>query len=659
MKKLLFGIMFIICLSSIFAAGNNDEILTSKDAKLNLIITSDISILKLNSRSFINELEVQASYYPKESQNQVVTNLQTSPSTYTIENDKFIFNWNNPNANKYVYEINSNIDTSGEIIKVKKRIPFPSTNTNELEFAKETANIDSNNKDIQKLASELTQGKDDYYDVVVTLADWVNENIEYNLSTVTAEVSQPASWVLEHREGVCDEMTSLFIALLRAVDIPARYVSGISYTNSELFDYDFGPHGWAEVYFPDYGWIPFDATYGEYGYVDASHIVLKRSDDSKVTSSYYSWTGNAVDVEATPLQFETNIIDIGPQMEQNVKVTLEPSKKYVGFNSYNLIKATITNNNNYYYPTRLEIANTDSMETLTKNNKVILLKPGETKTFFWKVKISEGLDPFYEYTFPVSIYSAYEQMDKVYFKVGTDYQNIKLKEIELLENQMIRESEFENMDYLSFYCEKNKEVFYEDENPEIICTIDNNDGKDLTNLNICILDQCTKTDVSKDQSKEIIINPDNLDFGEREYLVTLNNNDISKSDYVQINYLQYPTIDIENFETELEVDFEDEQEIMLKFSPDNNPSNVTVNIGVNKLIQTWNFQEINNKKEIVLKYNTKQLLPKNNVIKADITFYDNNNNQYNVEKELNIKFSEITFWEKLLLYLNYLYQLGE
>ena len=84
--------------------------------------------------------------------------------------------------------------------------------------------IDSENAGIGRQASKIAEGEDDLYGVVYNLATWVEENVDYDLSTLTAESSQKASWVLENRRGVCDEMTSLFIAMCRSLGIPAKFV---------------------------------------------------------------------------------------------------------------------------------------------------------------------------------------------------------------------------------------------------------------------------------------------------------------------------------------------------------------------------------------------------------------------------------------------------
>jgi transglutaminase-like putative cysteine protease len=84
------------------------------------------------------------------------------------------------------------------------------------------------NDDIKKQAEKLAAGEDDLYVVVFKLADWVNSNIAYNLSSATSEATLPSSWVLANKYGVCDELSNLFISMCRSLGIPARFVSGIA-----------------------------------------------------------------------------------------------------------------------------------------------------------------------------------------------------------------------------------------------------------------------------------------------------------------------------------------------------------------------------------------------------------------------------------------------
>ncbi len=61
--------------------------------------------------------------------------------------------------------------------------------------------------------------------------------------------------------GVCQDFAHIFIAVARAIGIPARYVSGHLYRREGDAAQE-ASHAWAEAHVPDVGWIAFDPTNG-------------------------------------------------------------------------------------------------------------------------------------------------------------------------------------------------------------------------------------------------------------------------------------------------------------------------------------------------------------------------------------------------------------
>lgn len=79
-----------------------------------------------------------------------------------------------------------------------------------------------------------------------------------------SEIGTPLSRVLEHRRGVCQDFAHLFIAALRGLRLPVRYVSGYIETapppgKPRLQGAD-ASHAWASAFIPELGWIDFDPT---------------------------------------------------------------------------------------------------------------------------------------------------------------------------------------------------------------------------------------------------------------------------------------------------------------------------------------------------------------------------------------------------------------
>jgi transglutaminase-like putative cysteine protease len=65
--------------------------------------------------------------------------------------------------------------------------------------------------------------------------------------------------VLELRAGVCQDFAHLFIAVARAMGVPARYVSGYIHLPGDK-GATTASHAWGEAWVPGRGWIGYDAT---------------------------------------------------------------------------------------------------------------------------------------------------------------------------------------------------------------------------------------------------------------------------------------------------------------------------------------------------------------------------------------------------------------
>ncbi len=80
--------------------------------------------------------------------------------------------------------------------------------------------------------------------------------------------------VLRTKIGDCNEHTALYVAMARALGIPARISVGLVYVRGAFYY-----HAWSEVYLPegaDRGlWLPVDPTFNQFP-ADAMHLRLAR-----------------------------------------------------------------------------------------------------------------------------------------------------------------------------------------------------------------------------------------------------------------------------------------------------------------------------------------------------------------------------------------------
>jgi transglutaminase-like putative cysteine protease len=63
------------------------------------------------------------------------------------------------------------------------------------------------------------------------------------------------------RRGVCQDLTHIFIAGARSLDLPARYVGGYLFRTDGDGPQEAG-HAWAEAFVPNLGWVAFDPANG-------------------------------------------------------------------------------------------------------------------------------------------------------------------------------------------------------------------------------------------------------------------------------------------------------------------------------------------------------------------------------------------------------------
>lgn len=89
---------------------------------------------------------------------------------------------------------------------------------------------------------------------------------EFKFDPTATDISTPIAEVLRIRRGVCQDFSHLALAAIRALKLPARYVSGYLLTRPapgqvKLRGAD-ASHAWISVWDPGLGWVDMDPTNG-------------------------------------------------------------------------------------------------------------------------------------------------------------------------------------------------------------------------------------------------------------------------------------------------------------------------------------------------------------------------------------------------------------
>jgi hypothetical protein len=120
--------------------------------------------------------------------------------------------------------------------------------------------VQSQDARIQAQARQVVDGNRDPVAATRLLNDWV-----YRELTKEITISVPSALeVLETRRGDCNEHTILFVAMARAIGLPARTAAGLVYARGSFYY-----HAWPEVFLGE--WVAVDPTFGQFP-ADASHL---------------------------------------------------------------------------------------------------------------------------------------------------------------------------------------------------------------------------------------------------------------------------------------------------------------------------------------------------------------------------------------------------
>ncbi len=624
-------ILFLILIASVSSQELNDY----SSLKIKTEISSNFHLDYQDGSQRINYVYANLTLFPENSEFQETSyKIITDPETQEdFSKNSIYMKWENPNQD-LKFKVYSEELTKINFKKINKRINFPiSENLDEFsDYLKETETVTSNDPKIIEKANELAQGEDDLFLLTYKIGKWTKTNINYSLETLTAEVSQTASWTLEKRFGVCDEITSLFVAMLRSLNVPARFVTGQAYTNVIN---GFGNHAWAEVYFPGYGWVAFDPTYGQFGYVDSTHIAMKKSLDVKDSDINYGWLSKNVDIKSNGIKINSSIIQKFDLNKEKISYEIELLKNEVGPSSYIPLKIIVKNENDYYIPVSIHISKAPvKVEDYTRE---ILLMPKEKKEVFFIIKSPIGLEEGYKYKSDIGIRDNFNNEISTTLNFAKDYQRIEKEEAESLFSQLIKEEEKEYSEKIYLNCNLDKIYYYENESGKIDCEIKNNGEKYLSDLEVCYNKQCKEVQLNS-LEKDIL----DFDFSPKDktFIVIASNNEINKLAIIR------PVI-IKNPELKIELDYDKEtdyfNEIMLKIKIKTNSEIRNLKIKLNNK-DLHNLEKLSN--ERILGINLKGYsLREKNLIKID--YEDKNGTKYFSEEIFNLTIKKpvyVKYW---------------
>ncbi|MFH0751997.1 MAG: transglutaminase domain-containing protein [archaeon] len=606
-----------------------------------------MNVIETGTKPNLESIIVNISFIPLVSEYQIgkiISTAITPAGQITEGAGSLVINWENPrHEQEFSYLIKTEITTQNTLKKVlnTQRFPISNLDKNYISLTEPTEFIDTN-EDITNKAVEIIAGETDLYKVMFKLADWVKTNINYELTTLTADAVQKSSWVLENKRGVCDEITNLYISLLRSVGIPAKFVAGQAYSN--IGD-SFGNHGWAEAYYPGKGWIPFDVTYGQFGWVDPTHVKFKEAADSGAASVDYSWKARDIDLIFDDLKVDTRIQEEHKDLETYAKISVEPMKYKVGPGSYVPVQVIAENPNDYYVPLKIIVKKAPKLLE-TESTKEVLLGPHESTSVFWTVIIPEEVDPNSVYSTIVEVYSPFAGTAESTIKFAENYETVSkmwAEDITASLSEREDKSFFPNLDWK---CSLNKETYYQEEIAILTCNAKNIGNTVLQNIKFCFEEDCKTKTLEKGVEEQTTWNLPLTNEETRKTIATAESESLIRYSYPNLKIIQDPKVELINL-NQKPIPYNSEGEMTFTIKSEHYAKNIKLLI--NKVIQ-YDLSELEGDHSVITTYQGRFFYT--GKMTVQIIYEDELGKQYLTNKVFDVIITEIPWYIQLVNWIN-------
>ena len=137
-------------------------------------------------------------------------------------------------------------------------------------------------KPLYDQARQVTEEADTPYEAALLLEAWFREGggFTYEEQPPRPLAGEPplVAFVTDHRAGYCQHYAGSMALMLRLLGVPARVAAGFTSGSYDEDDRewvvtDHNAHTWVEVWFPGFGWLPFDPTPGR-GQLSATYSAV-------------------------------------------------------------------------------------------------------------------------------------------------------------------------------------------------------------------------------------------------------------------------------------------------------------------------------------------------------------------------------------------------
>jgi len=289
------------------------------------------------------------------------------------------------------------------------------------------------------------------------------------------------------------------------------------------------------------------------------------------------------------------------------------------------------------------ISNNEKIELFSENEQQIILGPREEKKIFWKVKVSEDLDKNYYYTLPVQIYTLQGVNEKLNIEAKKGMTHLSEGDVNSVILDMGIEEDKTYSKGVDLNC--NYEKFaYTGEIVEVVCSIVNTGNIFIKDLNV----NDELIDLGIGQSKEINFE---IEAGV-SMKVSAKNKDINKVEYLNIEVLDYPVVEISNLDYPNSIKYGDVFNV--KFSVNGIKGGPPLNVRINMAnrIQEFFIEELVGGQNVNVEMMGSSLDEGENMISIVVNYEDLRGKEYVVSENIVLILEDLTLVQKVSVWFN-------
>jgi transglutaminase-like putative cysteine protease len=163
---------------------------------------------------------------------------------------------------------------------------------------------------------------------VLELCSYVFNHFTYKKGITTVESTLDEIWKI--KTGVCQDFAQVLLAMLRLMNIPARYASGYICPSKNGMRGEGATHAWVEAYIPFYGWLGIDPTNN--CMVNDNHVRLavgrNFSDCSPVKGTYRGTSEHTLEVVVSVSYEDGRISEVANEMVEHEPINSVSKNSY-------------------------------------------------------------------------------------------------------------------------------------------------------------------------------------------------------------------------------------------------------------------------------------------------------------------------------------------